>query len=242
MQDTLIWNTHIQTENSHMVFVAVCALLFLVFYAWFVRFYTKEIFTIASGMFDFRNWGKPVRLPSVSGQMAQRRKFLVVVVSWAGLSWLVYFLLSDGGFTWRFDILPFLMQGENPKVSVMLFSMLFIALYYAFKRVVFYGVGYVIEEDKAATVFWRKGIYHDFLFSLLAVPVLCAVSTLDVGLRTVFMYVLLALFAVLAVFKILHLSYEGRHLSRFTYLHIFTYLCALEILVPLFLWKLFFVL
>ena len=242
MQDTLIWNAHIQTENSHMVFVAVCALLSLVFYAWFVQFYAKEISTIASGMFDFRNWGKPVRLPSVSGQMAQRRKFLLVVVSWAGLSWLIYFLLSDGGFTWRFNQFPLLMQGSNPKVSVMLFSMLFTALYYAFKRVVFYGVGYVIEEDKAATVFWRKGIYHDFLFSLLAVPLLCAVSTLDFAFRTFFMYVLLVLFAVLAVFKILHLSYEGHNLSRFTYFHIFTYLCVLEILVPLFLWRLFFVL
>lgn len=242
MQDTLIWNAHMQTENSRMVFVAVCALLSLVFYAWFVRFYTKEISTIASGMFDFRNWGKPVRLVSVSGQMAQRRKFLLVLVAWAGLSWLVYFLLSDGGFTWRFNTLPFLGHGGNPKVGVMLFSMLFMALYYAFKRVVFYGVGYVMEEEKAAAVFWRRGVYHDFLFSLLAVPVLCAVSTLDSGLRTVFMYVLLALFAGLTVFKILHLSYEGHHLSRFTYLHIFAYLCALEILVPLFLWKVFFAL
>ena len=66
MQDTLIWNAHIQTENSHMVFVAVCALLSLVFYAWFVQFYAKEISTIASGMFDLRNLGKTVRLPSVS--------------------------------------------------------------------------------------------------------------------------------------------------------------------------------
>ena len=238
----MIWNTHIQTEDSHMAFVAVCALVSLVFYAWFVQFYAKEISTIASGMFDFRNWGKPVRLASVSGQMAQRRKFLLIVVSWVGLSWLVYFLLSDGGFTWRFHQLPFLMQGGNPKVSVMLFSMLFMALYYAFKRVVFYGVGNVMEEDKAATVFWRKGIFHDFLFSLLAVPVLCAVSTLDACFRTGFMYVLLALFAGLTVFKILHLSYEGHHLSRFSYLHIFVYLCALEILVPLFLWKVFFAL
>ncbi len=241
MQDSLIWNAHIPTESTHMVFVAVCALLSLVFYAWFVQFYVKEISTIASGMFDFRNWGKPVRLASVSGQMAQRRKFLVVVVAWAGLSWLVYFLLTDCGFTWRFDF-PFLIQVENPKVNVMLFSMLFTVLYYAFKRIVFYGVGYVIEEDKAATIFWRKGIYHDFLFSLLAMPMLCAVSTLDSGLRTVFMYVLLVLFACLTVFKILHLSYEGHRLSRFSYLHIFVYLCALEILVPLFLWKVFFAL
>lgn len=241
MQDTLIWNAHISTESNHMVFVAVCALLSLVFYAWFVQFYAREISTIASGMFDFRNWGKPVRLASVSGQMAQRRKLLLIVVAWAGLSWLVYFLASDGGFA-RHPVLPFLCQGGNPKVSAMLSAVLFTTVYYAFKCVVFYGVGYVVEEDKAAVVFWRKGIYHDFLFSLLALPVLCGVFSLETGFRIALMYVLLALFAGFTVFKILHLSYEGYKLSRFSYLHIFVYLCALEILVPLLLWKVFFAL
>lgn len=238
----LALSTWSRRPQSGPLDMAVLVFFSLILYAWFVQYDTRGIFQVARSVFDIRNWGKPLRLFSKNGRGGLDRKFFFFVFSWTGLAWLVFSFFSDADQAGSFlcpvaSGLPFL----GRQVPLFLLSLFFVLVFYVLKRSLVYGISHVLEEEKFASVIWRTGICHDLIFSILAVPLLSVSSMMEPDFQAWILRLVLSVFLILLIIKILHLSYEGRSLSGFSHLHIFVYLCALEILLPVCMWQAFFV-
>lgn len=228
----------LRTEDGILAF-SFWIFLSWVFYAWFVQYYSKEVFSVARFVFDFRSWGKPLRVFSSTGKVPGSKKYLFFFLALAGLVWFTCFVAESRG---AVPVFPgeggtFGQAGQAGGVSLLAVSALSVLVFYSLRALLLFGLAQVFEERKFAACLWRTGLCHDLAFSLLALLFLAAVPALGPEARQCFFQVLLVLFLIFLIIKILHLTYEGGKLSRFSRLHIFVYLCALEILLPLCLWQ-----
>ncbi len=204
-----------------------------VFFAWAVFRHYREIEEIYRRIFDFRDLNRH-KVSSVKGRGAHRSDSIYLLLSILAFVWWTYnfWLYSDS-----LDAVRLLSQGDNP---LLLRCSLFVLSFYAVKWVVLRMVSVVFAEKKFGLFVWKTGLYHDMPFSLVALPLLlCSVYMENSG-RGVILWVTGVLFLMFFIVNTLKSVIVGKNYSRFSYLHIFVYFCALEILSFAILWQMFF--
>lgn len=212
----------------------------LLLYAWVVQHYFRQVRILFSALFDLRNFDKPVRAAFRDGNMPSAWvNFLFFCVSFTSYAWWVWIVCVK-------DVFPALpVLGVHPwpgwsqgQASIVL-SVGLVACWYAVKYLVVRFVAFVMDESRFASFVWKTGLYYDLAFSLVCLPVLALCMRLDGLLLKVIICVLIALYCICFIVRLLRFVIEGKSYSRFSPLHIFVYLCALEILPFVCFWRIF---
>lgn len=205
-----------------------------VFFAWVVFRQYREIGNICRRFFDFRDSNRH-KVSSVKGRSVHHGDSLFFLLSVLALVWWVYIFWQYSGCLDSGE--GFICQGNN---LLLLRCCLFALTFYAVKWVVLRMVSVVFAEKKFGIFVWKTGVYHDMPFSLIALPLLlCSVYMENTG-KGIVLWITGALLLMFFIVKILKSVMVGKNYSRFSYLHIFVYFCALEILSFTILWQMFF--
>lgn len=206
-----------------------------VFFAWAAFRYYREIGGICRRLFDFRDLNRH-KGSSVTGRNAHRSDPVFFLLSALALVWWVYTF-------WRYSdpmdshLACRSYQDDNP---LLLRCGLFVLAFYAVKWVVLRVVSAVFFEKKFGHFVWYTGICHDMPFSLVALPLLLCSVYMNQSGKGIILLTTAVLFLMFFIVKILKNVMVGKNYSRFSYLHIFVYFCALEILSFAILWQVFF--
>lgn len=222
------WNPLPETSFWTMDVWVLCGLLF---YAWMVQRHVRKIGVLFQALFDFRDFDKPLRASFRDGdEPGMGADLMFFIVSLTTYSWLLYHLADLG---WIPGAEAFGTQG------LMLSSMTLLTACYLFKFLVLRLVSVVFEEKKFAPFVVRMGLYYDTAFSFVALPVLAfSLHLEEVWIKAV-IALLFVLFCIVFLVKVLRFVVEGKNYTRFSQLHIFVYLCALEILPVICFWRIF---
>lgn len=212
----------------------------LLLYAWVVQRYFKQIGVLFQALFDFRNFDKPVRAAFRDGNMPSGWvNGLFFCVSFTSYSWWVWLV----NYKEVFPVLPVLgghsWAGWTHGQVLIVLGLALSACWYAVKYFVLRLVGFILDEMRLSSFAWKTGLYYDLSFSLICLPLLALCMRLDGIFLKTLMVVLIILYCMCFVIKMLRFVIEGREYSRFSPLHIFVYLCALEILPFVCFWRIF---
>lgn len=223
-------------HSVHAVSMDVWIFVSMVFYAWVVQRNVRKIGSLCRHLSGFRDLA---RNKNPEGTKNPRRfwNFSFLALSVVNVSWFLYMLWIHAG--WRF---PFggshdTHTGCNYLLSV---CAVYAVAFYLVKGLVVPVFAHVFDESRFGVFIWRMGLSYDFLLSVFTFPCLMVSLYADGFLQAVFFWTTVVLFSLFFVVKVLKAVIVGRCYSRFSYLHIFIYFCALEILLALSLWQIVF--
>lgn len=187
-------------------------------------------------LFDWRTLDKVV--PGRRGQLGREIFYTVglVITGFITLSLYLYQWAAHPDLSARYiGGLPGWLTGSERDVLARLF--VFVTAVYSCKWLIQYGISHLFKESAFGASAIRLETGYLFFWVLWALPLLLAAFGLPHVLPFVLGLLAVGYVAILLFrwFKMLVLS---RQLSRFSYLHIFLYLCALEILPFLCFYKL----
>ncbi len=135
----------------------------------------------------------------------------------------------------RFGPLPAWLMASEREILVRL--IIYVTAVFACKWLLFYGISGLFKETAFGAAAIRLETGYLFFWVLWALPVLLV----SFGLPRFLPFALIVLavaYILILLFRWFKLLVLSRQLSRFSYLHIFLYLCALEILPFLCFYKL----
>lgn len=223
-------------QVTHFLRIDVWVCLSMVFYAWAVQRNIRKIVSLCNHLFSFRDLARSKDGDGVKKGSRRFWNFSFLALSVVTVSWLVYALWMYAG--WE---LPFAgahrhdaHTGCNYLVYV---CAVFSILLYVCKGLVLLLVSHIFDEARCGLFLWRMGISYDFLFSVLAFPFLMIFFYSGGWVQETAFWLSAVMFCIFFVIKVLKAVIIGRLYSRFSYLHIFAYFCALEILLSLSLWR-----
>lgn len=220
----------------HIVSMDAWILASMLFYAWVVQRNIRKIGGLCSRLFDFRDFG---RNKSSERIKHSRRfwKFSFLALAIVNVSWLLYAAWMYSGWKLSFDDSHYIHMGCNYLLSI---CVAYTISYYLIKGLVEPIFAYVFDESRFGLFVWRMGLSYDFLLAVFAFPCLMVFLYTDGWVQTIVFWLVIALFALFLLLKVAKAVIMGRAYSRFSYLHIFVYVCALEILPALCLWQIVF--
>lgn len=233
---SLTWQPY---QVTHFLRMDVWICLSMVFYAWAVQRNLRKILSLSNHLFSFRDL---VRSKDTDGSKKSSRRFWnfsFLALSIVTVSWLVYAFWMYAG-----RDLPFGSEhGHDVQGGcsyLLCVCAVFSMLLYVFKGWVLWLVSHIFDEPRFGLFLWRMGISYDFLFSVFAFPFLMVSFYSDGWVQEAACWLSAVMFGIFFVIKVLKAVIVGRLYSRFSYLHIFAYFCALEILLSLSLWRIIF--
>lgn len=230
----LIWNEH---HLVHFLSMDFWIFLSILIYAWVVQRNSRKIESLCRHLFSFRelsgNKGtKNTR--NVSGKIWNVSFLLLSVVN---VSWLLYMLWMYSGWHYSFEHHHEVHWGCNYLLLVCAF---FTVLFYGIKSVLIPVVAGVFDESRFGLLLWRMDISYDFLLAVCSFPFVMIFLYTGGWLQHLMFWIVVVLCFVAFIIKVLKAVIVGRYYSRFSYVHIFSYFCGLEILLPLVLWQIVF--
>lgn len=212
----------------------------LLLYAWVVQRYFRQISVLCEALFNLRNFDKPVRSAFRDGDIPS---------AWANA---LFFCLSLTSYSWWFwlvcarEVFPELpLLGEHPWMGwtrgqvLIVLSLALVLVWYAVKYVLSRVVAAVFDEARFASFYWKTGLYYDLAFSLVCLPVIALCMRLEGSWLKGILVALFVVWCMCLIIKMLRFVLEGKEYSRFSPLHIFVYLCGLEILPFVCFWQIF---
>lgn len=211
----------------------------LLFYAWVFQQNIREIRYLFRFLFDFRDFSKPFRDSSGSVRFSKAKNFYFFLLNLFAGSGMLYMAADRGLIGLNEDIFGDYLAGTGD-LGILSICFLCILAFYTVKRLLLSVVSEVFEERKFGLFVWRTGLYYDWVYSLVAFPVLAVFLQIQTPVFDTVFWILLVVFAILLILKVLKTVLIGASYTRFSLLHIFCYLCGLEILPFLCLWQLFF--
>ena len=221
----------------------VWVLVGLLFYAWVVQRYFRPMSILFQALFDFRNFDKPLRSAFRDGNPPSSWvNFLFSFLPLTAYAWFVCIVCLQGPDWVRPGLEGLLQAGWSKGQALMLLSAGLIAAWYAAKFLVLHLVSAVFDEPRFASFAWKTGMYYDLAYSLFCLPVLALCFHADGRVLAGVVPALFILYCMIFFVRMLRFMVEGRAYSRFSPLHIFVYLCALEILPFACLWRIYFAL
>lgn len=224
---------------EHLLSIDFWVCLSMVFYAWAVQRNIRKIVSLSNHLFSFRDLARNKN--SDGSKKGSRRfwNFSFLVMSVITMGWLVYALWVYAGWELPFgwDHSHSVHIGCNYLIWV---CAVFAVLFYVFKGLVLLLFSHIFDEPRFGLFLWRMGISYDFLLSVFIFPFLIVFFYTDGWVQEAAFWLSAVMFSIFFVIKILKAVIVGRLYSRFSYLHIFAYFCALEILLSLSLWRIIF--
>ncbi len=162
--------------------------------------------------------------------------FCLIAASFVTLSLYLYQWAAHPGLMTRyFGPLPGWLTGSEGEVLARLF--IFVTAVFVCKWLLLYGISALFKEGAFGSAAVRLETGYLFFWVLWALPLLLV----SFGLPHLLPFVLpllAAAYILILLFRWFKMLVLSRQLSRFSYLHIFSYLCALEILPFLCFYKL----
>ncbi|MCM1169515.1 MAG: DUF4271 domain-containing protein [Bacteroides sp.] len=222
----------------HFLSMDIWIFLSMVFFAWAVQRNIRKIGSLCGNLFSFRD---QARNKNVKGGKRHSRRiwnFSFLALSVVTVAWFLYALWTYAG--WE---LPFGEDHHDAHLGcnyLMSVCALFALLFYMLKSLVLFVVSNIFDESRCGLFLWRMSISYDFLLSVFSFPFLMIFLYADGWLQAASFWIVAGLFAIFFIIRILKAVIVGRYYSRFSYLHIFVYFCALEILLSLSLWRIVF--
>lgn len=131
--------------------------------------------------------------------------------------------------------------GTHSITEILSFCLYFVFGYFVFKFIVIFLLSKLFEEDTFGRLLMHLDIYYNLALLFFSMPLLFVVLNTSGFFAHILLYFILGLTFIVSVFKFLRILIIGKQNSKFSHLHIFLYLCALEIVPILSLWKLFFI-
>lgn len=223
-------------QVAHFLRIDVWVCLSMVFYAWAVQRNGRKIVSLINHLFSFHDLARSKDNNGVKKGSRRFWNFSFLVLSVVTVSWLVYALWTYVG-----RELPF--GGEHRHDAhtgcnyLVYVCAVFVILFYMCKGLLLLLVSHIFDEARCGLFLWRMGISYDFLFSVLSFPFLMIFLYSEGWVQEAAFWLSVVLFCIFFVIKVLKAVIMGRLYSRFSYLHIFAYFCALEILLSLSLWR-----
>lgn len=219
--------------------VELCFLAGLLLYAWIILTNQKAFSLLLRFLFSPNDFAKPMREGSSSLKLSKGKNFFFLLLNIFSGAGILYLAGQSGLLHVRdhFSVL-FPLGGEN--LSDIVVAFLAMIFFYVSKRLLLFVFSETFEERKFSLFVWRTWIYYDWVYTLLAFPVSALFLHSPVSVYRVVIITLLIVYMVLFFIKILKALLVGSSYSRFSRLHIFSYLCALEMLPLLCIWQLFY--
>lgn len=212
-------------------------LVSLLLYAWLLLQTFRSLPGLLRFLFNPSDFSKPV-LGGSSAKFSKSRNFLFLLLNAFTLVAFLYVGVLKGIVSVRtYWIGNVVLWGED--LSALVFPLLAVALFFILQRILLLFPD-IFEERKFTLFVWRSGLYYDWIFSWLALPISAVCLSLGEDTVRCLFTGLVCLYILLQVVKILKVVSAGSSYSRFSVLHIFSYLCALEILPFICVWQLFY--
>ena len=162
--------------------------------------------------------------------------FSLVAASFVTFSLYLYQWVAHPGLTARYiEPLPGWLVASEGEILARLF--IFVPAVFGCKWLLLYGISALFKEHAFGGAAVRLETGYLFFWVLWALPLLL----ISFGLPNLSSFVLLVLtvaYVLILLFRWFKMLVLSRQLSRFSYLHIFSYLCTLEILPFLCFYKL----
>lgn len=212
-------------------------LVSLLLYAWLFLQTSRSVQGLLRFLFNPGDFSKPV-LGGSSAKFSKSRNFLFLLLNVFSLVAVLYVGVLKGMVTVRkYWIGDVVLWGEN--LSALVFPLCAVILFFVLQRILLLFSD-IFEERKFTLFVWRSSLYYDWIFSLLALPISAVCLSVEENTVRWLFTGLVCLYIFLQVAKILKVVSAGSSYSRFSVLHIFSYLCALEILPFMCVWQLFY--
>lgn len=232
---SLSWQPY---QVIHSLSIDVWIFLSAVFYAWAVQRNIRKIVSLCSHLFSFRDLARNKNTDQTKSRSRRFWNFSFLAMSAVTACWLVYVLWMYVGQAWVFGgACHAVHPGCNYLVAV---CAVFTILLYTLKGLIFFVVSHIFNEARCGLFLWRMTISYDFLFSVFAFPFLMIFIYSGSWIQAAAFWIVAVLFVIFFVIKTLKAVIVGHFYSRFSYLHIFVYFCALEVLLTLSLWRIIF--
>lgn len=208
----------------------------LLLYAYLLYRNAPRLLSYFRFLFDWRALDKAA--PGRQGDMGRQAFFIfsLVAVSFVTVSLYLFQWVAHPALAARyFGPLPAWLMGTERAVLARL--IVYVMAVFACKWLLLYGISSLFKETAFGAVAIRLETGYLLFWVLWALPVLLV----SFGLPRFVPFALFALaiaYCLILLFRWFKMLVLSRQLSRFSYLHIFLYLCALEILPFLCFYKL----
>lgn len=222
----------------HFLSMDLWVCLSMVFYAWAVQRNIRKTVSLCAHLFSFRDLARNKNADGVKSGSRRFWNFSFLALSVVTVSWFLYVLWMYAGWELPFgDSHHEAHQGCN---YLMMICAVFSLLFYLLKGLAMFLFSHIFDEPRFGLFLWRMGISYDFLLSVFVFPFLMISLYSDGWVQTAAFWLSAVLFIIFFAIKVLKAVIVGRCYSRFSYLHIFAYFCALEILLSISLWRIVF--
>lgn len=208
----------------------------LLLYAYLLYKNAPRLLVYFRFLFDWRALDKLA--PGRQGDLGRQTfyVFSLVAVGFVTVSLYLFQWVAHPGLTARYmGTLPFWLTGTEREVLARIAG--YVTAVFTCKWLLLYGISALFKEASFGAAAVRLEIGYLFFWVLWALPVLLVTFALP-GLLPLALPALAVLYLLILLFRWFKLLVLSRQLSRFSYLHIFLYLCALEILPFLCFYKL----
>lgn len=126
---------------------------------------------------------------------------------------------------------------ENPhRINALLFFMIGVSALYLFRVVIIFFSGFIFNTKEIALKQLKVYINIDNIIGVVLIPILILILFVQIN---IVIYIGLAIILILQIIKWFQTFVLGNSISGFSVLHLFMYLCALELLPVMVLIKLF---